>query len=152
MTKVVLQAIPHYMLLILPAPQGILQKIRTIHRNFLWSGNSRKQKWALADWDKLCRPKIFRGIGLQDPGTTNKASGAKLWWRWLTEPHTPWVKLWKARYAAHWQQEELVRITDVPMGSPIWNLARASRHIIQDHCFWEIRNGQSALFWEDAWQ
>ena len=84
MTKAVLQAIPHYMLSILPAPQGILQKIRTMQRNFLWSGNSGKKKWALAAWDNLCRPKIYGGIGLQDPGITNKANGAKLWWRWLT--------------------------------------------------------------------
>jgi hypothetical protein len=36
LTKTVLQAIPTYMMSVFPAPKGILQKIRTIQRDFLW--------------------------------------------------------------------------------------------------------------------
>jgi len=42
LTKAILQAIPQYLLSILPAPKGILQKIRTIQRSFIWKGNSEK--------------------------------------------------------------------------------------------------------------
>jgi hypothetical protein len=34
----VLQAIPTFMMSVFPAPKGILQKIRTIQREFLWRG------------------------------------------------------------------------------------------------------------------
>eukprot|EP00253_Pinus_taeda_P008568 PITA_08568 len=105
LTKAILQAIPQYMLLILPAPKGVLDQIRSIQRSFLWSGNSEKKKWSLVAWKKLCRPKNKGGLNL-----------------------------------------------DSPIGSPIWNHAQANRSIIQDHSFWEIRNGTQALFWEDAWQ
>eukprot|EP00253_Pinus_taeda_P016400 PITA_16400 len=105
LTKAILQAIPQYMLSILPAPKGVLDQIRCIQRAFIWSGNSEKKKWSLVAWKKLCRPKNRGGLNLDNPN-----------------------------------------------GSPIWNHAQANRSIIQDYCFWEIRNGTQALFWEDAWQ
>lgn len=44
LTKAILQAIPQYMLSILPAPSSILQKIRSIQRSLLWSGSAEKKK------------------------------------------------------------------------------------------------------------
>lgn len=55
----------------------------------------RERKWALVAWDKLCKPKIHGCLGLHDPETLSKVSGAKLWWRWIKEPNDPWAKLWK---------------------------------------------------------
>ena len=34
----------------------------------------------------------------------------------------------------------------------MWNKAWENRPLIQQHCFWEIGNGQHALFWDDAWE
>lgn len=70
------------------------------------------------------------GLGLQDPDTINKAYGAKLWWRWIKESHTPWAKLWKDKYVKTWRTKDLIRMTDAPKGSPIWNLVRANSHLI----------------------
>lgn len=38
------------------------------------------------------------------------------------------------------------------MGSLIWNLAKQHRSLIQQHNFWEVKNGNIARFWEDSWQ
>jgi hypothetical protein len=46
LTKSVLQAIPTFMMSVFPTPQGILQKIRAIQRDFLWQGAETKKKWA----------------------------------------------------------------------------------------------------------
>eukprot|EP00253_Pinus_taeda_P024648 PITA_24648 len=92
LTKAVLQAIPQYFLSIIPAPQGILQQIRSIQRTFLWSGNAEERKWSLVAWNKLCKPKSLGGLNLLDPLTINKACGAKLWWKWLKEPNLPWAR------------------------------------------------------------
>jgi hypothetical protein len=67
LTKAVLQEILAYMMSVFPAPKGILQKIRSIKRDFLWRGVENKTKWALVPWEKVCRPKVKRGMGLQDP-------------------------------------------------------------------------------------
>jgi hypothetical protein len=39
-----------------------------------------------------------------------------------------------------------------PSRSNIWNIAWNNQTLIQKNCFWEIRNGQDSLFWDDAWQ
>jgi hypothetical protein len=64
LTKFVLQAIPTFMMSVFPTPQGILQKIRAIQRDFLWGGEETKKKWALVAWEKVCRPKRKGGLGL----------------------------------------------------------------------------------------
>jgi hypothetical protein len=50
------------------------------------------------------------------------------------------------------QQIHLIRLQDKIQGSNIWNVAWKNWPLIQEHTFWEIRNGQSALFWMDSWQ
>jgi len=47
LTKKVLQAIPTFMMSVFPSPKGILQKTRSIQRDFLWRGVENKNKWAL---------------------------------------------------------------------------------------------------------
>lgn len=38
------------------------------------------------------------------------------------------------------------------MGSLIWNSTKQNRNLIQHHNFWEVKNGNTARFWEDSWQ
>eukprot|EP00253_Pinus_taeda_P036193 PITA_36193 len=123
LTKAILQAIPQYMLSILPAPKGILDQIRSIQRSFLWSGNSEKRKWSLVAWKKLCRPKNRGGLNLVDPLVVNRVCGAKIWWKWISDTTLPWATLWKEKYRLNSSNLDLIRI-----------------------------NGTQALFWEDAWQ
>jgi len=37
-------------------------------------------------------------------------------------------------------------------GSLIWNAASQHKAIIQQHSFWEIRDGKNACSWGDSWQ
>lgn len=140
------------MLSILPAPKAILQKIRSIQRSFLWSGSAEKRKWALAAWDKVCKPKLAGCLNLIDPDISKKTGGAKLWWRWLKETNLPWAIHWKEKYTPNCRDQDLIRLQELLEGSPIWNLEKKNKNLIQEHSFWEIRNGESALLWEDSWQ
>lgn len=47
--------------------------------------------------------------------------------------------------------EELIRFTPVEKGSLMWNAANQHFSLIQKHNFWEIRSGNIACFWTDAW-
>lgn len=78
--------------------------------------------------------------------------GAKIWWKWLTNPNTPWASLWTAKYARNSPLEERIRMSEVSKGSVIWNSAIQHRVIIQKHSFWEVKNGHTSRFWEDSWQ
>lgn len=37
-------------------------------------------------------------------------------------------------------------------GSHIWNKALENIGLVQNNSFWEIREGDLALFWEDKWK
>jgi hypothetical protein len=133
LTKTVLQTIPTYMMSFFPTPQGILHKIKSIKRDFLWRGAETKKKWALVAWEKVCMPKRKGGLGLQDPQTTNNAYGAKLWWHWVKETTTPWVNLWKAKYAPNTHDQNRIHFGGTKEGSAIWNLAWCNKEWIHTH-------------------
>jgi hypothetical protein len=152
LTKSVLQAIPTFMMSIFPTPKGILQKIRTIQRELLWRGAETRKKWALVSWEKVCKPKIKGGLGLHDPQVTNDAYGENLWWHWVKETTTPWVNLWKEKYALDICNQDKICFRGTKEGSTIWNLAWRNKTWIQTYNFWEIINGRTTQFWEDAWQ
>jgi exonuclease III len=150
--KSVLQALPTYLFTALAAPVSVIKAIRSIQRNFLWQGHHSNKKWALVGWEKLCKPKKLGGLGIRDPGKMNKVMGAKMWWRWLQYPQELWARLWKQKYAPEVHHNQLIRFNEQVQGSNIWNTAWRNRPLVQQHAFWEVRNGKSALFWQDSWQ
>ena len=46
----------------------------------------------------------------------------------------------------------ILRLTPEENGSIIWSSAKYHHLLIQQHSFWEIRNGKSARFWTDSWE
>jgi len=78
--------------------------------------------------------------------------GARVWWKWISSPHTPWAILWIAKYANNQPVDDLIRLTEVGLGSLISNAAKQNKGIIQQHSFWDVRDGNNARFWEDSWQ
>eukprot|EP00253_Pinus_taeda_P014312 PITA_14312 len=122
LTQAVLQTIPIFMFSTLPNPKGIKQQTRSIQRDFLWGRGEEKKKWALVAWDKKCKPKSHGVLGLHDPETLSRVSGAKLWWRWIKDSTAPWAKLWKQKYAKYWEEKDQIRMSGQIRGSHIWNL------------------------------
>lgn len=97
-----------------------------------------KKKWALVAWHKLSKPKIMGGLNLVDPSIINMTCGTKLWWRWIKEPNLPWARHLKEKYIPECNNQDLIRLQEVLEGSPIWNLARKNRKLVQENNFWEI--------------
>eukprot|EP00253_Pinus_taeda_P019331 PITA_19331 len=152
LAKVVPQAIPVFMISALPAPKGVLQQFRNIQRDFLWGKEETRKQWALVSWEKICNPKNQGGLGLDDPEILSKALGAKLWWQWVKDLEAQWASIWKEKYANSWHSSELIRMKGNRKGSPIWNKAWEKKGVVQNNSFWEIRNEDHTLFWEDKWQ
>eukprot|EP00253_Pinus_taeda_P031183 PITA_31183 len=150
--KAVLQSMPLYLFSLMAAPKGVLKAIRQLQHNFLWGNSGPNRKWALVKWEKVCIPKTAGGIGLRDPEHSNAVMVAKIWWKWLTYPDTPWARLWHAKYASNLPLEEIIRMTEMSKGSAMWNSAIKHGELIQNHSFWEVKEGSSARFWTDSWQ
>ncbi|XP_074299125.1 uncharacterized protein LOC141630157 [Silene latifolia] len=73
-------------------PSGVIARIETICRNFLWDGGSEYIRTPLVAWDKVCRPKIEGDLGLKNDSVWNKAALGKLvWWISHKADHL-WVK------------------------------------------------------------
>ena len=72
--------------------------------------------------------------------------------RLVTHEANPWAKLWHCKYDEGWEKHELIRFVEEKWGSHIWNSTQKGQSLIQENSFWEVRNGESTLFWEDVWQ
>ena len=69
-----------------------------------------KQKWALVDWEMVCRPKQVGGLGLRDLEVMNKVLSAKIWWRWVTNKGELWASFWHQKYAKGSSRKNLIRL------------------------------------------
>lgn len=101
--------------------------------------------------DRSMSSESVGGLGLRDPLHSNNIMGARIWWNWISKPHSPWGRLWQAKYAPGSPKEELIRFSSNTPGSLIWNAAKQSA-FVQAHSFWEIHSSTTARFWEDSWQ
>ena len=54
--------------------------------------------FALKNWDAICKPKKFGGIGFRRFADFNLALIAKLGWKLLFDDNAIWVKALKAKY------------------------------------------------------
>lgn len=100
----------------------------------------------------VCRPKRAGGLGLRDPEVTSQVLNAKIWWRWVTTKGEPWARFWHQKYAKGWSCKKLIRLDqDIP-GFPIWQVASGNKHLVKEHSFWKIGNGEEAYFFRDLRQ
>ena len=143
---------PLYLFSVLAAPKAVLKQILSLQRNFLWGGKDGHQKWALVAWDTINTPKKAGALGLRDPEAITKVMGANIWWRWVTHQDEPWAMLWHQKYAARWPKKNLIRFAEDSPGSYIWKATQENIQLVQKHSFWEVQDGNSVLFLEDAWQ
>ena len=49
-----------------PIPDGVIDRLDALRRNFLWEGNSETKKFHLVKWDTLIKSKQAGGIGLRN--------------------------------------------------------------------------------------
>lgn len=80
------------------------------------------------------------------------ALGGKILWRWFKSKDSLWGKIWRYKYAQGIDEQDLIRQTNLPTGSFIWNNTKAHLNMIHKHSFWEIRDGKTTYFWDDSWQ
>lgn len=58
----------------------------------------------------------------------------------------------EGKYAPTHSEEKIIRLNGNIKGLVIWNQLWVNWVVIQNHSFWEVGNGDKALFLEYAWQ
>ncbi|XP_074315519.1 uncharacterized protein LOC141651717 [Silene latifolia] len=109
-------------------PTGIMKKVDSICRNFLWGGKDAYLRSPNVSWGTCCSPMEEGGLGLQNASHWNKALIGK-YTSWLaTKKDHVWVK-WvnhvykKAGY--HWLRTQTVK---VPWRFLCWNNLNVPKH------------------------
>ncbi|VFQ86753.1 unnamed protein product [Cuscuta campestris] len=54
-------------------PSKVMRKVQSICRNFLWMATANYSKVPLVNWDEVCLPKTYGGLGLRNMTLWNRA-------------------------------------------------------------------------------
>jgi hypothetical protein len=95
--KVVLEGQPVYWMALAAIPTLVLDKLRKLTYNFLWSGNTDHYRQHLCNWETLAKPKNKGGWGIINIFHFNKALAANSLWRVLTKEGI-WSTVIKDKY------------------------------------------------------
>ncbi|XP_074315255.1 uncharacterized protein LOC141651440 [Silene latifolia] len=88
----VLTSLYSYWMTIFIIPKGVLSRLNSMCRNFLWDGTIDHIRAPPVSWEKICSPKNEGGLGIRDSFVWNTAAIGKLVWWVYFNPDKLWVK------------------------------------------------------------
>jgi hypothetical protein len=150
-----LYALPVYFLSFFKAPSGIISKLESLFKRFLWGGGVESRKINWVKWDKICREKEDGGLGIKNLKAFNLALLGKWKWRIQSEKNSLWVRVLASKYG-----ESNGRINrDGSQGSTWWkDINNIERGVWGFKLDWfseklsrHLGNGSDTLFWLDPW-
>jgi len=97
LTKLVLQALPSYVMQTVLLPQSVCEDIDRICRKFIWDQDNASKRH-LISWDVVCTPKKFAGLGLRKMRSVNPAYMMRANWRFCTQHHCLWSNVIRQKY------------------------------------------------------
>ncbi|GAU50179.1 hypothetical protein TSUD_408720, partial [Trifolium subterraneum] len=151
MIKLVLQAIPSYVMSMFILPASLIDDIEKMINAFWWRGGSTNNNtkgihWLV--WKRLACPKAHGGLGFRNFEAFNKAMVAKQVWNIVQNPNSLVAKLIKARYFPH------SSLIEAPLGynpSFAWRSMWQARQILSLGCRWRIGSGDNIRVMHDPW-
>lgn len=147
--KHTLLSIPIYSTLVFKLPTSVANKIDSLCRGFLWSGEESKKKFALMAWKTICRDKKEGGLGISHVTIVSEALRGKMAWRLATEENKQWIDVCRRKYLQ--KDNPFLRVEKLPYGYPFWNGLVLVQKKINRCITWRIGNGKDTYFWEDTW-
>src|ERR1044072_4691938 len=96
--KVVVQAIPSYVMGCFLIPLSLCDQIEKMVNRFFWGGDEDSKKIHWMSWERLARSKRKGGLGFRNFHCFNLAILAKQWWRLEKHPSTLAARLFQAVY------------------------------------------------------
>jgi hypothetical protein len=98
--KVVLESIPVYWLTLAHISIFVLNVLRRLSYDFLWSRSKSKKCYHLCNWQALTKPKQLGGWGIQNIFVFYRALATNTLWRALMKPGI-WHRVIKEKYFPH---------------------------------------------------
>lgn len=102
----VLSSIATYLMSAFKIPVWVTQKIDETRRKFFWKKNLEEQKGiSLANWEIICKPKKFGGLGIIDLQIFNEALLTKWCWQWIKLEMRLWKSFFTTTYEINYKGE-----------------------------------------------
>lgn len=111
---IVLGNLPTYFLSLFVAPDGVLEQMEKIRRNFLWDGSDDASKISWVLWDKITVVKDDGGIGVGSIRALNIALLVKWWWRLRSVPSLLWSRFITSTHNLHSKHVDYLANSQIP--------------------------------------
>ncbi|XP_059671014.1 uncharacterized protein LOC132316554 [Cornus florida] len=142
--------INRYFLSLFQISCSVAERIEKIQRDFLWGGKGEEFKYHLVNWEQVCKPLKFGGLGIQKLVPFNRALLGKWLWRFGKEHHRQWRRV----ISCHFGEESggwSSRPVSIIGGVSIWKFIQKGWDVFSTHIRFKVRNGMNVRFWEDLW-
>ena len=146
--KSVAQAIPTYAMQCFKIPEGVVNSLNALCRNFWWGQQGEERKLALISWNRMCLSKEKGGIGFRNLSAFNDALLAKQCWRMVTNPDSFAARVIKGKY---FPRSSFWDATVPPNSSYTWRSIMGARSLLEHGTRWIVGRGTSVRFWKDKW-
>jgi hypothetical protein len=136
--KSVLRSLPTYAMGVFRFPNGLVEDLNQIVRNFWWGNEHNRRRMHWMSWDKVTRPKSHGGMGFRDFGVFNQALLARQAWRLIEIPDSLCARLLKARY---YPNGNLLDTAFIRNPSPSWQGVMHGLELLKRGAIWRIGTG-----------
>lgn len=154
--KASISNLPIYFMSLYPMPQGVIDKITKIQRNFLWSRGMDKRSLALVKWELVQLPKKMGGLNVSNLLFRNLGLLCKWVWRYFSESSSLWSQSIKAKYK-YQSSMNMADLAPIKSGGPWRHLCnhllkhQETKEILKIGSRKVIGDGDSTFFWHDIW-
>ncbi|KAG5594579.1 hypothetical protein H5410_035811 [Solanum commersonii] len=127
----VLDALPTYMMSLFPIPPGIINRLDSIRRKFLWQGNKDR----------------FEGLGIKNLKNQSKALRMIWLWEYSNENRSLWVRVLKAKYEEN--DNWMIKEVTTPYGVSLWKSIRILWNEFKVNTIVKVADGVKTVIWKD---
>lgn len=131
-------------------PKWVINRIDKARRTFLWGSSNRNGRGvSLCNWQLVCMPKRYGGLGLPDMHVWNMALVLRWWWNGTRDTESIWHEiLIKIRIQSIHSAGPLIWSK---RGSFFWCQLVQLRPMFDWSTNWRVGNGTSISYYFDRW-
>ena len=122
--KSTLSSLPTYFLSLLPLPRKVVNRMKKLQRDFLWSGINGNSKLYLVNWAQVCKPLQVGGLGIRRLRSFNSALLQKWLQRYDMETDALRRRVIEVKYGNAWGSWCMKKVTSA-YGVSLWRFIRS---------------------------
>jgi hypothetical protein len=148
--KSTLSNLPTYYMSLFPIPVSVAKRIEKLQREFLWQGAGEEFKFHLVNWNQICAPVRYGGLGVRSLLTFNQALLGKWLWRFGVERDALWRRVIAEKFGSvggGWSTQQ----AHGSYGMSLWKYISKGWDQFYKFLEFEVGDGSRIRFWSDVW-